>query len=254
MAELAKGRFYLAENVDYKTPGKIFIDEVVRLPKEARKVYNTMRTKFTITTEFGEATALDARNKYGKLRQLAAGALYQDDENEDEERHVCNFHTAKIDRVKQIVDEYGDTVVIGYMYDFELHELRRAFKGRKFAEINGKASKAQKQKAQKDWENGKLDLLFVNAKSGGHGLNLHHGGRCLIHMSLPDDPELYEQFNFRIDRRGAVGVAIIYRILVAGTVETAVLLPRLLRRGDAQKLLLEHCKNVQEENEDAFLY
>jgi len=248
MSELAKGRFFVAENTEYKTPGLHFIDVKVTLPDDAKEKYKSMVNEFTIGTNWGDLTAIDARQKYGKLRQIASGCVYAEDEGET--RQVEKIHTAKIDRVVQIVEEYGGPVAIGYMYDFELSMLRTAFKGKKYAEINGGASEKAKAKAQKDWEAGKLDLLFVHPKSGGHGLNLHHGGRCLIHLSLPDDPELYEQFNARIDRMGAEGVGLIYRILVAGTVETAVLLPRLLRRGEAQKLLIEHCKNVQEADKD----
>jgi len=243
MAELAKGRFHVAENLSYKTPGSHFIDIKVVLPDRAKTIYKQMAKEFTVETEKGEITAIDARQKFGKLRQIAAGSLYAEDEDG---RRVERIHTAKIDRLKQIAEEYARPMVVGYIYDFELEMLREAFKGKKYAEINGKVSETAKKKAQKDWEDGKLEFLFVHPKSGGHGLNLQHGGRCLVHLSLPDDPEQYTQFNARIDRLGAESIGLIYRILAEGTVETAVVLPRLLQRGETQKLLIEHCKQAQE--------
>lgn len=244
MAELAKGRFHLAENLSYKTPGIHFVDVKVSLPESARKLYDEMKKKLTAEVGEHEVTAIDLRQKYMKLRQISAGGLYAADE-ELEDRVFEPIHKAKIEKLAEIVDEYAAPVIVGYLYDFELAQLKDTFKSKKCAEINGKVSTKQKEKAQKDWNAGKLDLLFVHPKSGGHGLNLQYGGRCIVYLTLPDDPELYGQFNARIDRLDSKSIGYIYRILVSGTVETAVVLPRLLERGRVQDLLLEHCKQTQ---------
>lgn len=244
MAELAKGRFHLAENLSYKTPGLHFIDVKVSLPDQAKKIYEEMRKKLTAEAGKSQVTAIDLRQKYMKLRQISAGGLYA--ENEDDGGRQFEFiHKAKIEKLEEIIEEYAAPVIIGYIYDFELAMLKETFKSKKCAEINGHVSVKQKEKAQKDWNAGKLDLLFVHPKSGGHGLNLQYGGRCIVYLSLPDDPELYGQFNARIDRLDSKSVGYIYRILVSGTVETDVVLPRLLERGRVQDLLLEHCKQTQ---------
>lgn len=243
MSRMAAGRYHVAENLTHQTPGLHYIDERVSLPDAAMAVYREMARKMIVRTDDGEVVADDLRQKFLKLRQIASGALYT--RQDDGTRVTSEIHTAKIDRVAQIVEEYGGPVVIGYIYRFELDMLRRAFRGKKCAEINGQTTERQKASAQRNWEAGRLDLLFVHPRSGGHGLNLHHGGRCLIHLSLPDDPELYEQLNARIDRMGAQGAGYVYRIMADKTIERDVVLPRLLRRGRAQELLIEHCKKTQ---------
>jgi SNF2 family DNA or RNA helicase len=245
LAELSKGRAHVSENVEYKTPGLHFIDVSVPLSERARKTYNIMKRKFSIELLEDSVTAIDMRQKYNKLRQIAAGAIYA--ESDDGDRYYETLHSAKIDRLKSIVEEYGDPMVIVYLHDFERDALREAFAGYKFAEINGHATKSEKQRAEKEWQAGELDLLFVHPKSGGIGLNLHEGGRAMAILSLPDDPEHYGQVIFRIDRINAKNIGIVYRLMAEKTIENEVVLPRLLHRGEVQELFIEHCKSVQEE-------
>jgi hypothetical protein len=244
LAGLSRSRAHVAENVEYKTPGLHFIDATVPLPASVKKTYNRMKRTFSVDLLEDTVTAIDMRQKYNKLRQIAAGAVYA--ENDDGDRYYETLHSAKIERLKSIVEEYGDPMVVVYLYDFELDALRSSFIGYKCAEINGYAKKAEKQQAEKAWQSGKLDLLFVHPKSGGIGVNLHEGGRAMAILSLPDDPELYGQVIFRIDRMGARGVGIVYRLMAEKTVEDEVVLPRLLHRGKMQDLFIEHCKGVQE--------
>ena len=103
-------------------------------------------------------------------------------------------------------------------------------------------------KTIRDWNAGKISLLFAHPASAGHGLNLQDGGSILVFFSLWWDLEHYEQIVERIGptRQAQAGhprPVFLYHIIAEGTVDELVL-ERMESKREIQDLLLESLKRV----------
>jgi superfamily II DNA or RNA helicase len=253
MAHMAEGRFHVAENGDIKMPGVHIIDIDISLNGDARKVYDGMAKKMVsvVKKRFKKGAKLtskeanDETDKYGKLRQIASGALYDDTiASRGNSRRYTVIHTLKFDRVVSIINEIGERVVVLNNFVFEAAELRKRLKGLSVGELNGSTPIKDRASIKKKWNDGKLDVLIIHPKSGAHGLNLQHGGHHMIWMSLTDSAELYEQANARMNRMDANERVIIYRLIVKNSVEKNVIVRRLDERISTQKALIDYCKEL----------
>jgi SNF2 family DNA or RNA helicase len=64
-----------------------------------------------------------------------------------------------------------------------------------------------------------VPVLTLHPLSGGHGLNLQHGGADLCFFSLPWSLEQYRQTIGRLDRPGQAREVIVHRIIAEGTLD-----------------------------------
>jgi hypothetical protein len=172
----------LARTEDYyQVAAPVIIDRVVQLPEKARAAYRAMRTKLAaeVVDEQGNpvrVTALSAGAKVQKLLQIAAGFAYHRDEDADPELRLCTeLHRAKIDAVESIIEETGEPLIVVYMYQATLDQLRAKFKKR-LRELDTTG------RAQDDWNAGRVEILALQYSAGALGLSLQHGGRnmCLL--------------------------------------------------------------------------
>lgn len=53
-------------------------------------------------------------------------------------------------------------------------------------------------KDQDDWNKGKIDIMGIHPASGGHGIDLQHGGRAMCHFTHTWDLEARMQVEERI--------------------------------------------------------
>jgi len=250
MVRMAKSRFFVAENKDLKLPGVHFLDVELSLPPKAAKVYKEMERKLVVKyTKNGKPikkTADNETDKYGKLRQIASGALY-DKEEKGKPRTYQKIHDVKFERARQIIEEVGEPMVVLFNRTFEATEMKKKLKGLRIGELSGKVPVKDRPKIKKAWNNKELDVLLLHPQSGAHGLNLQHGGSQMMWLTLTDNSEYYEQANARLNRLGAKKGVVIYRLVMKGTVEKGVVLKRLLNREKDQDFLLEYCKKIQKQ-------
>jgi len=181
--------------------------------------------------------------KYGKLRQIASGGLYT--EGGDFEL----ISNQKLDRLTALQGELqGANMLVGYHYRFTRQQLINYYKD--ITSIDTHMSPEDKSRAIADWNRDRLPILFGNAGAMAHGLNLHKGsGRDIVWLTLPEDLEVYEQFNARIyGRTGVTEPVTVHNIIIRGTVEE-VILKRLQSRSRQQESLLDTLRdyyNVKE--------
>jgi SNF2 family DNA or RNA helicase len=86
---------------------------------------------------------------------------------------------------------------------------------------DAKTPQAQEQLVR-DWNAGKIRILYAHPGSCGHGLNLQYGSHVLVYPSLTYNREHYEQMICRFARRGQTEITKVYRLMVPGTVDDAV--------------------------------
>ena len=208
----------------------------VELPEKARKLYKAMEKDMYIDLNKNTAVeAFDAGSKTMKCLQLASGAIYTNEKNTE----WAEVHDAKLQALEEIVGKAaGMPVLVAYHFKSDLVRLKKAFpKGRELD---------QNPKTIKDWNAGKIPLLFAHPASAGHGLNLQDGGNIIAFFTHWWDLEQFQQIIERIGptRQAQAGhdrPVFVYHIVARGTVDNVVMKRRDTKRA-IQELLMENLK------------
>ena len=154
-----------------------------------------------------------------KLLQFASGAVY----DADGKAHTVHDH--KIEALREIIEAAQEPVIVAYWFKSSLDRLLRAFpQGRKM-DREGRLEAA--------WNRREVPVMFLHPGSGGHGLNLQHGGRYLVFFDTPYSNELYWQTVRRIARQGQTRVPFVYHIATDATLDAAIV-PRLIAKEAVQ--------------------
>lgn len=206
----------------------------VELPEAAREAYDEMHKEFVAEINGHEVEAFSAAAKSMKLLQLANGAVYTDDQGAWTE-----VHKAKLEALEEVIEEAaGAPVLVAYHFKSDLARLKKAFPyGRELD---------KRPETLRDWNAGKIRLMFAHPASAGHGLNMQDGGNILCFFGLNWNLEEHEQI---IERIGPVRQAqaghkrpvFIYHIVATDTIDDVVL-ERLQSKRSVQDVLLEAMK------------
>lgn len=215
---------------DIKLPieNKIYVD----MPPPARALYLDMEREMFMQLEGHEVEAFNAASRTMKCLQLANGAAYVG-EGAKEWKEV---HNAKLDALEEIIEEAaGMPVLVAYHFKSDLERLTARFKQGKVLDKNPKT--------MKDWNAGKIPLLFAHPASAGHGLNLQDGGNILAFFSLNWNLEEHQQIIERIGptrqlQSGHNRPVFIHYIMAANTVDDMIF-ERLRGKKSVQDILLE---------------
>lgn len=187
-----------------------FIDVPIQLSPKVRKLYEKFERERIMELVESEVTAMTASVMSGKLLQFAGGAVY------DDEKNVHKIHDEKLDALEDLIEQAnGQPVLIAYTFKHELARILERLKAYKPVHF-------QTDKHIKDWNEGKIEILVMHPASGGHGLNLQHGGNIAIWYSLNWSLELYEQWCKRLPRPGQKKQVRIYRLIAKGTEDESV--------------------------------
>ena len=212
------------------------IENVIRveLPKRARALYQDMEREMFMQLDGHEIEAFSAAAKTIKCLQIANGAAYT-----DEAGNWSEVHDAKLQALEEVIEEAaGMPVLVAYHFKSDLARLLRAFpKGRHLD---------QDPQTIRDWNAGKIPVLFAHPASAGHGLNLQDGGNVLVMFGHWWDLEQYQQIVERIGptRQAQAGhdrPVFIHHIVAADTIDEIVMARRESKR-EVQDLLLEAMK------------
>ena len=216
--------------VDEPINSPVYVD----LPPMARRVYDEMEKElFTVLNDEG-VEAANAAVRTQKCLQLANGALYIDDAGNWEAAHE-----AKLDALESIIEEAnGAPVLVAYNFKHDLERLRARFrKGR----VLDAAPDTIKQ-----WNAGRISILFAHPASAGHGLNLADGGNILafygVNWNLEEHMQIIERIGpMRQKQAGYDRPVFVYPILARNTVDDLVM-DRLTSKKSVQEVLLEALK------------
>lgn len=212
--------------------------EIIRRPivLEPREMdlYETMQTESIVTLPDGsEVEAETAAALSQKLLQMASGVLYETYLESDAEsfdmkkvKKVHHLHDQKIEELKQIIEEAnGEPILVAYWWKSSLDRLQKAFPKAVVMDRDGKAVKP--------WNAKKIPLLLMHPMSGGHGLNLQHGGHLMVIFDMFHSLELFLQLVGRLARQGQKHPVLVYLLTAVGTLDETVA-DALKRKEDAQ--------------------
>lgn len=197
----------------------------LELPPKARKLYDQLEQDLIAKMDDGLVVAANAAAASIKLRQIANGGLYVDDDVASiiggRERQTLDVHAAKTEWLLELVDELqGSPLLVAYEFKHDLERLQAAL-GKDLPYIGGGVGTARTKEIVSAWNAGQLPVLAVHPQSAGHGLNLQAGSAAhLAHYSLTWDLDLYEQLIRRIWRQGTKAKRIFrYHAVMKDTVD-----------------------------------
>jgi SNF2 family DNA or RNA helicase len=203
---------------DYlELPKEIFNKVFVDLPPQAMVQYRSMEEDFYVRIKAGEVEAFTAAVKTGKIHQMANGAIYYDKDGSWEP-----LHDAKLDALKDIIEEAGGMpVIVAYKFRSDLERLKKAFP--EAVQFDNKSS------VKEAFLAGRIPILLLHPGSAGHGVDgLQAVTNILIFFSLDWNVEERLQTIARIGavRQFQAGMdrpVIIHQIIARRTVDEDIL-------------------------------
>jgi len=212
----------------------------VHLSEEARQRYDEMAQEFILELGDSDITAANAAVLSGKLLQLAAGAVYDDDQN------VQPIHDAKTESLKNVIEEAnGQPVLVFYWFRHDRERIQAAVP-------DAVALDGADPRTIEKWNAGEIPVLLAHPQSTGHGLNLQYGGHIAVWFSLTWSLEAYQQANARLDRQGQTETVIVNHLIARGTIDERVM-KVLQGKASQQDALLEAIKDIRARTTDPLL-
>jgi hypothetical protein len=167
---------------------KVYVD----LPGNARALYEQLEHEMFLQLGDFEVDAKTAADLSQKCLQIASGALYVGDPTLPGERQYAEMHDAKIEALKDIVDEMaGQPIMVAYHWKHDYRRLMKVFP-------KARTLRANSQQDEDDWNAGKIAVLLAHPASMGHGLNLQYGGNTIAFFSNWWNLEEHDQIIERI--------------------------------------------------------
>lgn len=206
-------------------------DIEVELPAKARKIYETLEEEMLVQLDTGELTALSAASLTTKLLQITGGCAY------DAEQNTHAIHDAKIDALKKLRKKLGpkEPLIVFVAYKHEYQRVLDAIPGARMFD----------EKDLPEWKKGKIHTWVANPQSMSHGIDgIQVSCKTAVWFTLTWSNERYLQSNARIIRTGQSYASTIYRILVRGSVDEAIV-ESLRRKDDEQTGLLHALRLLQ---------
>ncbi len=201
-----------------------------------------------------ELEAKTAGHLANMLLQLASGALYQTSWEEQEDtddlkkvKRTHFIHDHKIQALKELYESHrysGQNLLVAYHFKSSLARLVKAFPKAKVMSRDGRE--------EKDWNKGKIPMMFIHPQSAGHGLNLQAGGSTLVFFDMVSALRYFQQTVGRIDRQGQTKPVVIYLLLAKGS-RDELAWEKLRNKEDAQdafyKLFKKLIKQLKKQKE-----
>ena len=215
---------------DYlRLPEQVVNDIRIRLAPEEIQKYRELEKEKLMELDGQEITALSAAAVWGKLLQLANGAVYDDDGG------ATMLHDKKLDALEEIVEAAcGHPVLVFYNFRHDYDRLMARFERLSPRTIQTSGD-------IRDWNAGRNRILLAQPASMGHGLNIQAGGHIIVWFGLNPSLELYQQANARLHRQGQKQAVIIHRLITKGTVDEDVI-KKLETKDQRQDSLMEAVK------------
>ena len=202
---------------DYlKMPRLIYRNQEVEIGDDARTIYQNLKDDFIqeLKEKDEEVTVANAAVLTNKLLQVSNGALYTDSNK------TYKIHDSKLDALEDLVEaSKGKPLLVAYWFKHDLERIKE-----RLDNLGINYGCLDKDKAIKEWNDGKLNVGLIHSASAGHGLNLQSGGNVIVWFGLTWSLELYQQTNARLYRQGqrAESVIVIH-IISKNTIDEDVL-------------------------------
>jgi len=199
----------------------------VRMDEAEKKIYTEMCEQLVLQMKGDEVTAANAGVLFGKLAQMANGAVYTDD------GATLHIHDRKLDALEDIIESMnGKPLLVAYWFRHDAERIEKCLP----------CVRLDTDDAIACWNRGEIPVALIHPASAGHGLNLQSGGSTLVWFGITWSLELYQQTVARLYRQGQnSNTVVVQHIIAEGTIDERIL--RALKRKDkTQAALIEAVK------------
>jgi len=210
----------------HELPELIEHTELIEMDSHTEIMYNNFKRDCIISMGDEEIVAPNAAALTGKLQQICQGFMYT------ENKEVHRMKTLKLDRLKDMLSgfhSYGPVVIV-YWFKQDIAYLQEAFP--LGVVLDG-------EKTIIDWNLGRTDILFLQPRSAGHGLNLALGGHNMVFYSQLWSNDLVKQTIARLWRRGQTEPVHIYHLIMNKTIDQ-LMSARIDSKTEYHSLLIKH--------------
>lgn len=192
-------------------PALTVVERDVALPVDLQRSYREFEREMVLSIGDETITAPSRAIVLNKLLQFANGAIYGED------RKVHAIHNAKIEALKELIEEAnGQSVLVFYNFRHDLERIKTALKEYDLKELRSSEDVDA-------WNEGRVKILLAHPMSCGYGLNLQTGGHLIVWFSLTWSQEQYEQANARLHRQGQKEPVVVHHLIAKGTADELVL-------------------------------
>ena len=202
---------------DYlKMPELVYNTVAVKLPEQARKLYDEVENVFLTDLGDTKIVAANAAVAGGKCRQIANGAVY------DGEQNWHPVHDAKLDALEDLLEELNGAPTL-LLYEFQHDKERILERLGKVPVLGAGLSIKQLDRIIDQFNAGDIPVLLGHPASMGHGLNLQGTCHHAVWFGITWNLEHYDQTIARIYRQGQKAKSVfIYHIVAEDTLDERV--------------------------------
>ena len=215
-------------------PDKVREFRYVEMEGEQLNIYQSLRDDFFVWLDDQKDASINVTSILAQLTRLRQAAIIpasmQIKQPDGTIRRVDCSDSAKIDEamdiVEQLVDSGEQVVVFSSQFNEPLYEMnRRVAKNGWTSEILAGENSSKFEQIESDFQDGKIQVLLVNMKTGGEGLNLQKsdnwsgGANHAIFLDLWWNPKFNEQAEDRLHRKGQKDAVTIHILQTENSVD-----------------------------------
>jgi SNF2-related domain len=219
-------------------PELSIIFDRIELPPEARRQYDDMHRKLFMESGNTAVLASSAAVATGKLAQAANGFMYPN------EGSPLWIHDEKRQWLQDIIESAAGPTLLIYEFLEDLGMMRELL-GDDLPYLGDGVTDKQASENIAAWNRRELPFMALHPASGGHGLNLQHGGSDQAWISPTWSPELWEQTIARLHRSGQTQPVIV-RVCVAEHTVDQMKLDRVHNKISAQNAFEAYLRQYSE--------
>lgn len=241
--KIAPLTFRLDAKDHLELPDLIYNEIYGVLPTKLMDMYKQLERDFFVRL-FESDTDIIIQNAAAlsnKLRQLVQGAMYT-----TFDRSQWEFlHSTKLDMLKEFYEATPTPILCPIYYKFEVELIKQCREFKKAPVIaGGKFNKAHETtRILREWNAGNIPILFCNAASVAHGLNIQDSGYTIYWHALTWVYEHYFQLIRRLWRQGQKSkTVVVHHAILKGTIDE-LMLRRTKSKDRTQNGFLQAMKN-----------
>jgi SNF2 family DNA or RNA helicase len=220
----------------------------IKMPDAALASYLSVEDDLVALLDAGKIVAKNSGVAMGKCRQMASGGVFLTPDVQailkpaKVKREWVEIHNEKVEALEVLVEELqGSPLLVAYEFSHEAERLRKAFPTGIFA--SDYAAKDFKTLEDK-WNKGEIPVMFAQAQSLSHGLNLQEAGNNVAWFTLTWDGEVYEQFIKRVLRQGNKNKRVFVHIFLCDNTVDLYVWNSLTAKGKGQNALFDGLKQL----------
>lgn len=223
-------------------PPFIHVDIPVMLSANSWRIYSKVKDEFYAELEKGEVTIANAPVKIMRLQQIANGFV-----NLDDGMGIERFGTEKADALYDLLTNVVEPVVVFCNFTADLEAVRGVAKklNRRYGEISG----MQKDLTPDSTYPEDIDILGVNLKAGGVGIDLTRAAHAIYYSNSFNMGD-YHQSLARVHRPPQKRKVTYHHLIADGTMDLTIYNCLQRRENVIRHILGKELRNADDEEAD----